>query len=127
MPSEIFNLKSYLVEPDRRAAGEEHAADVRVSDEVSARLRAALDEVDHARRQAGRIAGFGQEPPDERRLFAGLQDGGVAREQGGALLVPGIPVEHRCPNASMYERPELKAQAGRDMETFRKKWGRTPW
>lgn len=51
----------------------------------------------------------------------------VAREQGGALLVPGIPVEHRCPNGSMYERPELQAQAGRDMETFRKKWGRTPW
>lgn len=50
-----------------------------------------------------------------------------AREQGGALLVPGIPVEHRCPNGSMYERPELQAQAGRDRETFRKKWGRTPW
>lgn len=51
----------------------------------------------------------------------------VARERGGALLVPGTPVEHRCPNASMYERPELKTQAGRDMETFRRKWGRTPW
>jgi hypothetical protein len=51
----------------------------------------------------------------------------VARERGGALLVPGIPVEHRCPNASMYERPELQAQAGRDMETFRRKWGKTPW
>lgn len=50
-----------------------------------------------------------------------------AREQGGALLVPGIPVEHRCPNGSMYERPELQAQAGRDMETFRTKWGKTPW
>jgi GT2 family glycosyltransferase len=50
-----------------------------------------------------------------------------AREQGGALLVPGLAVEHRCPNASMYEQPELQAQAGRDMETFRTKWGRTPW
>ena len=50
-----------------------------------------------------------------------------ARLQGGALLVPGIPVEHRCPNVSTNERPELAAQAGRDMETFRKKWGRTPW
>lgn len=50
-----------------------------------------------------------------------------AREQGGALLVPGIPVEHRCPNGSMYERPELHTQAGRDKETFRRKWGRTPW
>lgn len=50
-----------------------------------------------------------------------------AREQGGALLVPGIPVEHRCPNGSMYERPELGEQAGRDRETFAAKWGRTPW
>ncbi|MEV4227260.1 glycosyltransferase family A protein [Streptomyces bobili] len=50
-----------------------------------------------------------------------------AREQGGALLVPGIPVEHRCPNVSTNERPDLAAQTGRDRETFRKKWGRTPW
>lgn len=50
-----------------------------------------------------------------------------AREQGGALLVPGIPVEHRCPNVSTYERPELGEQAGRDRETFARKWGRTPW
>lgn len=50
-----------------------------------------------------------------------------AREQGGALLIPGLAVEHRCPNGSMYERPELQEQAGRDMETFRTKWGRTPW
>lgn len=50
-----------------------------------------------------------------------------AREQGGALLVPGIPVEHRCANGSMYERPELQEQAGRDRETFARKWGRTPW
>lgn len=51
----------------------------------------------------------------------------TARKHGGALLVPGIPVEHRCPNGSMYERPELQAQAGRDRETFAAKWGRTPW
>lgn len=50
-----------------------------------------------------------------------------AREHGGALLVPGIPVEHRCPNGSMYERPELQVQAGRDRETFLRKWGQTPW
>jgi hypothetical protein len=50
-----------------------------------------------------------------------------AREQGGSLLVPGLAVEHRCPNGSMYERPELQKQAGRDMETFRTKWGLTPW
>lgn len=51
----------------------------------------------------------------------------VARERGGALLVPGVAVEHRCPNGSMYERPELQEQAGRDRETFARKWGRTPW
>jgi GT2 family glycosyltransferase len=50
-----------------------------------------------------------------------------AREQGGALLVPGLAVEHRCPNGSMYERPELQAQAGRDMQTFQEKWGKRPW
>jgi GT2 family glycosyltransferase len=50
-----------------------------------------------------------------------------AREQGGALLVPHLAVEHRCPNGSMYERPELGEQADRDRETFRRKWGRTPW
>lgn len=50
-----------------------------------------------------------------------------ARESGGGLLVPGLAVEHRCPNVSTTERPELAEQAGRDRETFRKKWGRTPW
>jgi GT2 family glycosyltransferase len=51
----------------------------------------------------------------------------TAREHGGALLVPGTAVEHRCPNGSMYERPELHEQAGRDRATFEAKWGRTPW
>lgn len=50
-----------------------------------------------------------------------------AREQGGALLVPGIPVDHRCPNGSLYERPELEEQTVRDRETFAATWGRTPW
>jgi len=50
-----------------------------------------------------------------------------AREQGGALLVPGLAVEHRCPNVSTQERPELGEQAGRDRATFEAKWGRTPW
>ncbi|MCQ8831744.1 glycosyltransferase family 2 protein [Streptomyces malaysiensis] len=49
-----------------------------------------------------------------------------AREQGGALLVPGLAVEHRCPNGSMQERPELEAQAARDRETFIAKWGQAP-
>lgn len=51
----------------------------------------------------------------------------TAREQGGALLVPGIPVEHRAPNVSTHERPELLEQTGRDRATFEAKWGRTPW
>lgn len=50
-----------------------------------------------------------------------------ARESGGALLVPGIPVEHRAPNISTHERPELLEQTGRDRATFARKWGRTPW
>lgn len=50
-----------------------------------------------------------------------------AREMGGALLAPGLAVEHRCPNLSTNERPELGAQAGRDRQTFAAKWGRTPW
>lgn len=50
----------------------------------------------------------------------------TAREQGGALLVPGLAVEHRCPNGSMEERPELAEQAARDRETFIAKWGRAP-
>ncbi|WP_328436910.1 glycosyltransferase [Streptomyces sp. NBC_00444] len=50
-----------------------------------------------------------------------------AREQGGALLVPGLAVEHRAPNVSTHERPELLEQTGRDRATFARKWGRTPW
>ncbi|MFM9635996.1 glycosyltransferase family 2 protein [Streptomyces turgidiscabies] len=49
-----------------------------------------------------------------------------ARQQGGALLVPGLAVEHRAPNVSTNERPELREQAGRDRETFITKWGKAP-
>jgi hypothetical protein len=49
-----------------------------------------------------------------------------ARQQGGALLVPGIPVEHRAPNTSTNERPELQAQAALDRQTFITKWGKAP-
>lgn len=49
-----------------------------------------------------------------------------AREKGGSLLVPGIPVEHRAPNVQTEARPELSAQAGRDRETFIAKWGKAP-
>lgn len=51
----------------------------------------------------------------------------VARERGGALLVPGVPVEHKRPNGYTDAVPELQEQAARDRETFRTKWGRTPW
>lgn len=50
----------------------------------------------------------------------------TARERGGALLVPGLAVEHRDPNGSTNARPELQAQAARDRETFIAKWGRAP-
>lgn len=50
-----------------------------------------------------------------------------AREHGGALLVPGVPVVHRCPDQSTRARPELQEQAARDRVTFERKWGRTPW
>lgn len=49
-----------------------------------------------------------------------------AREKGGSLLVPGLAVEHRDPNGSMRDRPELETQAALDRETFIAKWGRAP-
>jgi hypothetical protein len=50
----------------------------------------------------------------------------TARVRGGALLVPGVGVVHRDPNGSTNAREELQIQAGKDRETFRNKWGRTP-
>lgn len=49
-----------------------------------------------------------------------------ARENGGALLVPGLAVEHRSPNGSMQTHPELEIQAGRDRDTFIAKHGKAP-
>jgi hypothetical protein len=49
-----------------------------------------------------------------------------AREKGGALLVPGLAVEHRAPNISTNQRPELAAQTAIDRQTFLAKWGRLP-
>jgi hypothetical protein len=70
----------------------------------------------------------GQRFDEDLAWWYGDDDGDWwAREHGGALLVPGIPVEHRCPNGSLYERPELRAQTARDRATFKAKWGRTPW
>lgn len=49
-----------------------------------------------------------------------------AREAGGALLVPGVQVEHRAPDVQTNASPELLAQAGRDRETFIHRWGKAP-
>jgi hypothetical protein len=49
-----------------------------------------------------------------------------ARQRGGALLVPGLGVEHRDPNGSTNARHELQVQAGLDRQTFINKWGRAP-
>lgn len=50
-----------------------------------------------------------------------------ARTCGGSLLVPRSPVQHRAPNGTMLEHPELHEQANRDRQTFINKWGRAPW
>lgn len=50
----------------------------------------------------------------------------TARTLGGALLVPGLSVEHKEPNVSTNARVELQEQAGRDRQTFINKWGRAP-
>lgn len=50
----------------------------------------------------------------------------TARINGGSLLVPGLGVVHKEPNASTNARPDLSAQAGLDRQTFAAKWGRTP-
>lgn len=45
----------------------------------------------------------------------------------GSLSVPGIDVEHTAPNAYTNDIPELTEQTGKDVETFRAKWGRNPY
>ncbi|MCX5253647.1 NTP transferase domain-containing protein [Streptomyces canus] len=50
-----------------------------------------------------------------------------ARERGGSLLVPGVPVQHRAPDVQTNARPELQEQACRDRETFISRWGKAPW
>lgn len=50
-----------------------------------------------------------------------------ARQVGGSYLVPGCPVQHRAPNGTMFEHPELHVQAGIDRQTFIDKWGQAPW
>lgn len=83
-----------------------------------------------------RIAGYafmlrgeaGQRADESLVWWAGDDDiDWSARQQGGALLVPGIPVEHRAPDVQTNASPALTAQAGRDMGTFAAKWGARPW
>lgn len=50
-----------------------------------------------------------------------------ARTRGGSLLVPGCPVEHKAPNGTFLDHPELHEQASRDMQYFEQKWHRRPW
>lgn len=50
-----------------------------------------------------------------------------ARERGGSLLVPGVPVEHRAPDVQTQSRPGLVEQTCRDRETFVARWGKAPW
>lgn len=60
--------------------------------------------------------------------WAGDDDLGLqAQAAGGALLVPGIPVQHRAPDVQTNASPELTAQTCRDMDTFAAKWGVRPW
>lgn len=48
-----------------------------------------------------------------------------ARQLGGSVLVGGLTVTHLKPNETTVGA--LAEQAGRDRETFIKKWGRAPW
>ena len=50
-----------------------------------------------------------------------------ARQRGGSLLVPGVPVQHRAPDVQTNARPELVEQTRRDRETFINRWGKAPW
>lgn len=50
-----------------------------------------------------------------------------ARAAGGVVAVPMSGLQHHDPNGYTNRNPELTAQAGRDRETFRRKWGYLPW
>lgn len=49
------------------------------------------------------------------------------RDYNGTCEVPGITVKHLYPSKSTNASPVLTEQAGRDRETFVKKWGKPPW
>ncbi len=50
-----------------------------------------------------------------------------ARLAGGTAMVTGVDHEHLHPNGYTNARPDLMEQAGRDMELFVRKWGRSAW
>jgi glycosyltransferase involved in cell wall biosynthesis len=50
-----------------------------------------------------------------------------ARKVGGMIIAPGPVALNERPNDFTYSVPGLAEQAGRDGETFRKKWGFKPW
>ncbi len=50
-----------------------------------------------------------------------------ARKLNGAFTVRGVEHVHLDPNGYTNRVPELTEQAGRDVETFRSKWGRLPY
>ena len=48
------------------------------------------------------------------------------REQGGAVMVPGCPVEHLHPNELTAASPELSARTHADRQLFLAKWSALP-
>lgn len=48
-----------------------------------------------------------------------------ARHRGGTLMLGGLEVQHLTPDQTTVG--ELAEQAGRDRQTFIKKWGMAPW
>lgn len=50
-----------------------------------------------------------------------------ARQAGGMVMIGGCPVTNSRPNDFTVHTPGLAEQAGRDGETFARKWNRRPW
>lgn len=50
-----------------------------------------------------------------------------ARAAGGMVMIGGYPVPNDRPNDFTINVPGLAEQAGRDGETFARKWGSRPW
>lgn len=50
-----------------------------------------------------------------------------ARQSGGLVMIGGCPVPNAQPNHYTVHAPGLAEQAGRDGETFARKWNRRPW